>query len=191
MGVAITGSLASGSSIEGADLDLLIVTKADYVWRVRALAVYLEHNARVKTRICPNMVLDRRNLKLRPSVYAARELAMMRPVKGREIFEEMISQNPWFLGHLPNANLSLQSNSLRLLASFRYGGVLCACRWLEFLPKMGGQAQNIRMQKGVFSLESVYDKLRCIGHENEHRSRIEARIVEIAMEVSPHERGLR
>ncbi|MEC7425344.1 MAG: nucleotidyltransferase domain-containing protein, partial [Candidatus Thermoplasmatota archaeon] len=76
LGVAITGSLASGSSIEGADLDLLIVTKADYVWRVRALAVYLEHNARVKTRICPNMVLDRRNLKLRPSVYAARELAM-------------------------------------------------------------------------------------------------------------------
>ena len=31
---------------------------------------------------------------------------MMRPVKGREIFEEMISQNPWFLGHLPNASLS-------------------------------------------------------------------------------------
>ena len=60
LGVAITGSLASGSSVEGADLDLLIVTKADYAVRVRALAVYLEHNARVKTRICPNMVLDRK-----------------------------------------------------------------------------------------------------------------------------------
>ena len=46
-------------------------------------------------------------------------------------------------------------------------------------------------KKESSSLESVYNKLRCIGHENEHRSRIEARIVEIAMEVSPHERGLR
>ena len=50
----------------------MIITQPNYVWRVRALAVYLEHNANTESRICPNMVLDCRNLELRPSVYAAR-----------------------------------------------------------------------------------------------------------------------
>ena len=191
LGVGITGSLASGSSVEGADVDLLIVTKADYVWRVRALAVYLEHSSRGDTRICPNMVLDHRDLKLRPSVYAARELAMMRPVKGREIFEEMISQNPWFLKQLPNANLSPSIELTESIGKFPLWWGAMRLPVLGILAEKWEARRRIsECRKETSSLESVYEKLRCIGHESEHRSRIEGRMVEISMEVSTHERRL-
>ena len=101
--MAITGSVAAGVNDEDGDVDLLIITRPGHVWRVRALAIYLQHNVEGGYRICPNMVLSRDNVDVRPSAYAARELAMMRPLKGEHVFEEMISHNPWFSEHLPNA----------------------------------------------------------------------------------------
>ena len=101
--MAITGSVAAGVNDEDGDVDLLIITRPGHVWRVRALAIYLQHNVEGGYRICPNMVLSRDNVDVRPSAYAARELAMMRPLKGEHVFEEMIAHNAWFSEHLPNA----------------------------------------------------------------------------------------
>ena len=101
--MAITGSVAAGVNDEDGDVDLLIVARPGHVWRVRALAIYLQHNVEGGYRICPNMVLSRGNLDLRPSVYAARELAMMRPVKGEHVLEGMITHNAWINANLPNA----------------------------------------------------------------------------------------
>ena len=185
LGVSVTGSVASGLSQDDADIDLMIITQPNYVWRVRALAVYLEHNANSESRICPNMVLDCRNLELRPSVYAARELAMMRPVKGRVVFEEMITKNPWFQEYLPNADLSA---SLELPKPF---GLLPFWWGVMRFPILGGMAEAwearrriTKYRKSSKSIEAIYDRLRCIGHENAHRSRIEKRITEISAEVS-------
>tara|TARA_S200000501_G_C20810048_1_gene737939 strand:+ start:406 stop:1254 length:849 start_codon:yes stop_codon:yes gene_type:complete len=185
LGVSITGSVASGLSHDDADIDLMIITQPNYVWRVRALAVYIEHNANSESRICPNMVLDCRNMKLRPSVYAARELAMMKPVKGRVIFEEMITKNPWFQEYLPNADLSA---SLKLPEPV---GLLPFWWRVMRFPILGSMAEAwearrriTRYRKGSKSIEAIYDRLRCIGHENAHRSRIEERITEITAEVS-------
>ena len=135
LGVSVTGSVASGLSQDDADIDLMIITQPNYVWRVRALAVYLEHNANTESRICPNMILDCRNLELRPSVYAARELAMMRPVKGRVVFEKMITKNPWFQEYLPNADLSA---SLELPKPF---GLLPFWWGVMRFPILGGMAE--------------------------------------------------
>jgi len=191
LGVAITGSLASGSSVEGADLDLLIVTQTNYVWRVRALAVYLEHSAEEGTKICPNMVLDHRDLKLVPSIYAARELAMMRPVKGRDIFEEMILENPWFLEYLPNADLS---PSLELPESAGEFPLWWRVMRLPFFGSLVERWESERRisecKKESSSMESFYARMRCIGHENGHKSRIESKMEEIAMEASTHDREL-
>ena len=185
LGVSVTGSVASGLSQDDADIDLMIITQPNYVWRVRALAVYLEHNANTESRICPNMILDCRNLELRPSVYAARELAMMRPVKGRVVFEKMITKNPWFQEYLPNADLSA---SFELPKPF---GLLPFWWGVMRFPILGGMAEAwearrriTKYTKSSKSIEAIYDRLRCIGHENAHRSRIEERITEILAEVS-------
>ncbi len=185
LGVSVTGSVASGLSQDDADIDLMIITQPNYVWRVRALAVYLEHNANTESRICPNMILDCRNLELRPSVYAARELAMMRPVKGRVVFEKMITKNPWFQEYLPNADLSA---SFELPKPF---GLLPFWWGVMRFPILGGMAEAwearrriTKYRKSSKSIEAIYDRLRCIGHENAHRSRIEERITEILAEVS-------
>lgn len=185
IGLAVTGSVAAGSSDDDGDVDVLVVTKPGYVWRVRALAVFLEHNSPGKTRICPNMVLDCRDLRLRASTYAARELAMIRPVKGRGIFEGMIKQNPWFEATLPNATLCPSLDLPEPEGSYpSWWGVMR-------LPLLGMMAEKWESRRRIAqyketsaSLESVYDSLRCIGHEHAHRSKIEKKIAEIAKEVS-------
>ena len=183
--------MASGLSQDDAEIDLLIITQPYYVWRVRALAVYLEHNANSESRICPNMVLDCRNLTLRPSVYAARELAMMRPVKGRAVFEEMIKKNPWFQEYLPNADLSASLELPEPDGIFPFWWAVMRFPIVGTITEAWEARRRIsRYTKSSKSMESIYDRLRCIGHENAHRSRIEERITEITAEVSLHGQGI-
>ena len=59
------------------------------------------------------------------------------------------------------------------------------------IPILGGIAEAwearrriTKYRKSSKSIEAIYDRLRCIGHENAHRSRIEERITEILAEVS-------
>ena len=181
--LAITGSVAAGVNDADGDVDLLIVARPGHVWRVRALAIYLQHNVAGGGRMCPNMVLSRDNLDLRPSVYAARELAMMRPLKGEHIFEEMIAHNAWFSEHLPNAAmrepLSMPSPSGGMPWWWAVMRTPFAGRWAERWES-GRRIRELRAT--TRSDETTYSRDRCIGHENAHRSRIEQSMAQILKE---------
>ena len=181
--LAITGSVAAGVNDADGDVDLLIVARPGHVWRVRALAIYLQHNVAGGGRMCPNMVLSRDNLDLRPSVYAARELAMMRPLKGEHIFEEMIAHNAWFSEHLPNAAmrepLSMPSPSGGMPWWWAVMRTPFAGRWAERWES-GRRIRELRST--TRSDETTYSRDRCIGHENAHRSRIEQSMAQILKE---------
>ena len=185
LALAITGSVASGSSPDKADVDILIITRPNYVWRVRALAIFLEHNSPGSSIICPNMVLDYRYLTLRPSTYAARELAMMRPVKGRDVFEKMLSENPWFKKTLPNAALSSSIELPEAKGEFPSWWRAMRIPIIGKIIERWEAGRRIsQCSKDSTSTESVYEIYRCIGHESAHRTRIEERMAEITREVT-------
>ena len=183
--LAITGSVAAGVNDADGDVDLLIVARPGHVWRVRALAIYLQHNVAGGGRMCPNMVLSRDNLDLRPSAYAARELAMMRPLKGEHVFEEMIAHNAWFSEHLPNAAvrepLDMPSPSGGMPWWWAVMRSPFAGRWAERWES-GRRIRELRAT--TRSDETTYSRDRCIGHENAHRSRIEHSMAQILKEAS-------
>lgn len=181
--MAITGSVAAGVNDEAGDVDLLIVARPGHVWRVRALAIYLQHNVKGGFRICPNMVMDRQNLILRPSMYAARELAMMRPLKGHDVLASLVDGNPWFREQQPNAGmrdgLELPAPSGGLPWWWTVMRAPLAGRWAERWES----GRRIReLQSTSTSEETTYAKDRCIGHENAHRSRIEREMGRILQE---------
>ena len=183
--MAITGSVAAGVNDDDGDVDLLIVARPGHVWRVRALAIHLQHNVAGGDRICPNMVLDRRDMELRPSVYAARELAMMRPLKGKAVITKLIEGNPWFTTTLPNASmretLALPSPSGGMPWWWPVMRAPLTGRWAE---RWESDRRIRELESNSTSRETTYAKDRCIGHENAHRSRIEQTMARILEEAS-------
>ena len=183
-GVAITGSVAAGVNDENGDVDILIIAKAGHLWRVRALAIHLQHQHKGGMRICPNMVLDQRNLKLRPSKYAAREMAMMIPIKGRHSLLSLLNENPWWNEILPNA-------TLRTSHEIEFGGGKVPWWWyIMRFPVAGTMAERWESKRRIQELtqmsnsrETVYELTRCLGHEHAHRTRIEKRMKELRKEV--------
>ncbi|MEC9204844.1 MAG: hypothetical protein VYB29_04135, partial [Candidatus Thermoplasmatota archaeon] len=149
------------------------------------LAIYLQHNVAGGGRMCPNMVLSRDNLDLRPSVYAARELAMMRPLKGEHVLQEMIAHNAWFSEHLPTAAmrepLSMPSPSGGMPWWWAVMRSPFAGRWAERWES-GRRIRELRAT--TRSDETTYSRDRCIGHENAHRSRIEHSMAQILKEAT-------
>tara|TARA_B100001113_G_scaffold96598_1_gene77509 strand:+ start:10078 stop:10917 length:840 start_codon:yes stop_codon:yes gene_type:complete len=181
--MAITGSVAAGVNDEDGDVDLLIVARPGHVWRVRALAIYLQHNVTGGYRICPNMVIDRRKMSLRPSRYAARELSMMRPLKGHAILTALLESNAWSREHQPNASMrngfDLPAPSGGMPWWWAVMRAPLTGRWAE---KWESDRRIRELQANSASEEATYAKDRCIGHENAHRSRIEREMGRILRE---------
>ena len=101
-GLAITGSVAAGVNAEDGDVDVLIITKPGWVWRIRALAIYLSHKHPHGNLLCPNMVMSEDYLGFEESVYSAREMMQIIPIKDKGGLSKLYSKNIWALEILPN-----------------------------------------------------------------------------------------
>lgn len=173
-GLAVTGSVAAGMNKEGGDVDVLILTKPGWVWRTRALAIYLSHIHKGGQLLCPNMVMSVDSLEFEQSVYGAREMMQIIPLKDENGISEMFNKNTWVNEVLPNARLK---PSIPLFGKKKYPW------WWRVMniPILGSIIESWEARRRIKELklsskseEAIYSKSVCRGHENAHKSRIEA-----------------
>ena len=173
-GLALTGSVAAGMNKDDGDVDVMIITKPGWVWRVRALAVYLSHKHPGGHLLCPNMVLSEEALRFEKTVYTAREMMQIIPIKDSNGITKLYDVNDWVKEVLPNA----EKKPLQPLSEKR------DYPWwwrIMKLPLLGQLAESWEAQRRIKQLKSTstsdeafYSKSVCRGHENSHKTRIEA-----------------
>lgn len=180
-GLSITGSVAAGMNGEDGDVDVLIITKPGWVWRVRALAIYLSHKHPNGRLLCPNMVMAEDSLSFSPSLYSAREMMQMIPIKDTGGLTKLYRANRWVGEVLPNA----EPKARYVVNGERWG----PWWWrLMTLPVLGPVIERWESARRIKELktasesgEAVYTRSVCRGHEHRHKQRIETmytRIVE-------------
>ena len=171
-GLAITGSIAAGVNEEGGDVDILIITKPGWVWRVRALAIYLSHKHPKGRLLCPNMVLANDSLEFEHSVYGAREMMRIIPIKDDTGISDLYESNKWVQNILPNAG---KKGLFEIEQTRDYPWWWSVMR----LPLIGSIIENWEANRRIKQLtisksdEAIYSKSVCRGHENAHKKRIE------------------
>ena len=171
-GLAITGSVAAGVNEEDGDVDILIITKPGWVWRIRALAIYLSHKHPKGRLLCPNMVLANDSLEFEHSVYGAREMMRIIPIKDDRGISDLYESNKWVQDILPN---SRKKGLFELEETRDYPWWWSVMR----LPLLGSIIENWEAKRRIKELtisksdEAIYSKSVCRGHENAHKKRIE------------------
>ncbi|MDP1743192.1 MAG: hypothetical protein Q8L51_00210, partial [Candidatus Amesbacteria bacterium] len=110
--IFVTGSLAMSNCKKSDDIDLMVITSANTLWIVRLIVNLMFIKQRrfpgVKTapdKICTNMWLDIRNLKLEVrSLYHAHEILQAKCIFDRGgVQYQFLKQNSWVKDYLPNA----------------------------------------------------------------------------------------
>lgn len=116
-GIFVTGALAMNNADENSDIDLMIVTKKNFLWTTR-LASYLllnlmnikvrkPNDKKEEDRLCLNIWLDESSLnwnKNDRNIYSAHEIAQVRPIIDKEnIYREFLWKNKWILDYWPNS----------------------------------------------------------------------------------------
>ena len=173
-GLAVTGSVAAGMNGEDGDVDVLIITKPGWVWRIRALAIYLSHEHPGGRLLCPNMVMSENALGFEKSTYGAREMMQIIPLKDGDGISELYEVNSWVHEVLPNAE---KKQLMKLSENRDYPW------WWKIMkfPLIGTLIESWEAKRRITELklasqskEAIYSKSVCRGHENSHKSRIEA-----------------
>lgn len=119
--VAVTGALAMDNADERDDIDLMIVTEKNRLWIARPLVILLislffkcrksnlsnmSNSLNLANALCLNLWLDELALVIPASqrnVYAAHELAQMKPIVNRNgTYERMMVLNMWGKKYLAN-----------------------------------------------------------------------------------------
>ncbi|MEK7127844.1 MAG: SpoIID/LytB domain-containing protein, partial [Patescibacteria group bacterium] len=106
LAVFITGSVAANNAKDGADIDLMIITKPNTLWLTRLLvAIYLKKQKLYKQIICPNIFLDTNHLEIQEkNLYTAHEVLQAKCLFDRSNIEQLwLAKNKWTKEYLPNA----------------------------------------------------------------------------------------
>ena len=177
-------SVAAGVNAEDGDVDVLIITKPGWVWRIRALAIYLSHKHPQGNLLCPNMVMSEDSLEFEKGVYSAREMMQIVPIKDNGGISELYAKNPWTEEMLPNAR---RKPAITLEQKRQYPWWWRVMR----LPLLGRVIESWEASRRIKQLtdsskskEAIYSKSVCRGHENSHKSRIEAEYSNVIEAIS-------
>ena len=173
-GLALTGSVAAGMNKDDGDVDVMIITKPGWVWRVRALAIYLSHKHPGGHLLCPNMVLSEESLRFEKTVYTAREMMQIIPIKDSKGITKLYDENGWVKEILPNA----QKKPSRPLSKHRdypwWWRVMKIPLLGQIIESWEARRRIKQLKLTSTSNEALYSKSICRGHENSHKNRIEA-----------------
>ncbi|MGY8716104.1 MAG: nucleotidyltransferase domain-containing protein [Candidatus Poseidoniales archaeon] len=173
-GLAITGSVAAGVNAKDGDVDVLIITKPGWVWRIRALAIYLSHKHPRGNLLCPNMVMSEDSLEFEEGVYSAREMMQIIPIKDGGGLTELYAKNTWAEDILPNASRKT-AITLDKIRQYPWWWKVMGLPFLGNIIESWESSRRIKQLSTLSqSTEAFYSKSVCRGHENSHKSRIEA-----------------
>lgn len=109
--VAISGALAMENADKNDDIDLVIISSKNTLWKTRLMANLILQTFRrkagephTKDKACLNLFLDESSLKIpTQNLYIAHEIAQMRPIWQREnAYTSFIKANNWVKNYLPN-----------------------------------------------------------------------------------------
>ena len=101
--VAISGSLAHLNAVDGADLDLFVVTSRSRVWTVAVLALALARAMGWRTRLCLNYIVSEAAMTVKPAdLFSANQIIHLRPVAGEPAYRAFLDANPFVVSHYPN-----------------------------------------------------------------------------------------
>ena len=182
-GLAVTGSIAAGKNDEDGDVDVLLVTKPGWVWRTRALALYLAHRHPNGARLCPNMVLAEGNLAIEPSLYGARELMRMIPLKDTSGLSQLHAANAWAQDALPNASMKPQIH-VPITTDYPWWWRIMTLPLVGRIVERWEASRRIKqLMAATSTTEAVYSRSVCRGHENAHKQRIERRYRQLGGDV--------
>jgi hypothetical protein len=105
-GVAISGELSKGVASEKGDIDFLVITAPGRLWISRTLAILFKKVFLLnrKKYFCVNhFVTENRMAYQERNIYAALEIATLKPVSNFDLFRRYRASNSWITDFLPNA----------------------------------------------------------------------------------------
>ena len=101
--VAISGSLAHLNAVDGADLDLFVVTAPSRVWIVAVLALVLARIRGWRPRLCLNYIVSESAMAVRPAdLFSANQIIHLQPVAGEATYRRFLAANAFVTSHYPN-----------------------------------------------------------------------------------------
>jgi hypothetical protein len=119
------------------------------------------------------MVMDRESLEIEPSIYAARELMQIIPIKDTGDLSSFYEINRWAQQMLPNAKIKEKIPTSSMKSYPWWWSVMRAPIIGNFVESWEANRRIKELTTGSKSNESIYTKSICRGHENEHKKRIE------------------
>jgi alpha-1,3-rhamnosyl/mannosyltransferase len=104
-GVAISGAGAFENCTTNDDIDLFIIAETRRLWTTYAALVALLKLFGKRRMICLNYLIGHHHLLISPErdrdFFVAHQIAFLRPLKGRGIFQKFFSDNEWIHQYLP------------------------------------------------------------------------------------------
>lgn len=166
--IGITGALAMSNASKNSDIDLMIITKNNTLWRTRLFVYLTIYLFGIQTRrplddnqrdaLCLNMWLDESDLvwdKSDRNLYTAHEIAQIVPLVNKEkTYEKFLRCNRWILEYWPNA-VEIQI----------YKDTKILCKKINFIEKIAYKLQYLYMKPKI--TREVVTPTRAIFHPND------------------------
>ena len=105
--VALSGSIAHLNLEGSGDLDLFIVTRGRRVWSATLAVLLLSKAMRRRRIVCANFVVaDSRLVLEQQDLFTASQVIHLKPLIGREVFQQLLQANPFVFRFYPNFHAS-------------------------------------------------------------------------------------
>jgi len=189
---AVTGSLAMNNIDEDGDIDYLIVTAPGHLWLCRLLVLGVVRLASWRgVRLCPNYLVSESVLELPDhNLYTAHEFAQMVPLFGLDVYQRMLSVNPWVQDFLPNTDG--QSPTIRIDAEPEPTSGLRSLLESVLKTAPGVWLGKWEMERKIKRLsrenegnsEAVFNADLCKGHSRRHGQHTQASLNERLQRLS-------
>lgn len=115
-----SGSIALNNADTQSDIDLFIITSANWMWTARFFSIVLAHifnlrDEKLPHRVCLNLFFDEQQLevpKCKRNKYVAHEILQMKTIfNKRNTYRCFLGENKWVAEYFPNATADAESSA--------------------------------------------------------------------------------